>query len=132
MEIEDIIKNESQNQICLDQISELMKGDPEPDSRAGVMLNILSIAVEAFEKKRYPIGNEELKEQELKEQELWLSIQNHTCLQEGKTHTIFEPPPGYSREEVYNCITKRHPRGVIYRSDKGDADKWVSLSYPLA
>ena len=58
MRIADIIKNEEQNQICLDQISELMQGDPTPESSAGVVLNVLAIVVEAFEKKHYPIGEE--------------------------------------------------------------------------
>jgi len=59
MKIEDIIVNDDQNQICLDEISKLMDGDPEVNSREGVLLNVLATVVEAYEKKRWPIGDDE-------------------------------------------------------------------------
>ena len=55
MKIEEIIKNDDENKICLDEISRLMDGDPEKDSKEGVLLNVLATVVEAYEKKHYPI-----------------------------------------------------------------------------
>ena len=55
MKIEDIIQNDDQNQICLDEISRLMDGDPAKNSKEGVLLNVLATVVEAYEKKHFPI-----------------------------------------------------------------------------
>ena len=56
MKTEDIILNDDQNQICLNEISRLIDGDPEVNSKEGVLLNVLATVVEAYEKKHYPIG----------------------------------------------------------------------------
>lgn len=55
MKLEDIIENDDENQICLDEISRLMDCDPEKNSKEGVLLRVLALVVQAYEKKHYPI-----------------------------------------------------------------------------
>jgi len=61
LKLEEVIQNDEENQFCLDKISELMDGDPERDSKEGVLLRLLATVVEAYEKKHYPIGGDEEK-----------------------------------------------------------------------
>ena len=55
MKLEEVIKNDEENQICLDEISMLMDCNPELTSKEGVLLRVLATVVEAYEKKHYPI-----------------------------------------------------------------------------
>jgi len=59
MEIGNIILNDEENQFCLDEISKLMDCDAGVNSKEGVILRILATVVEGYEKKHYPISENE-------------------------------------------------------------------------
>lgn len=49
------IRTEEDYREALRQVSKLVDKDPEPDSRDGVRLDVLSALVEAYERKHYPV-----------------------------------------------------------------------------
>ena len=49
------IRTESEYELALAEIEKLMDLDPDPESREGERLELLSILVEAYEEQHYPI-----------------------------------------------------------------------------
>jgi len=64
VKLEDVIKNDEENQFCLEEVSRLMDGDPDINSKEGVLLRVLATVIQSFEKKHYPIGKDEETEKE--------------------------------------------------------------------
>lgn len=101
MKIEEIIRNDEENQICLDEISRLMDLDAEVDSKDGILLGVLSLVVHEYEVKHYPLDKKEKQK---------MKVNSYlTCKDCGNDQTcdiqdfIFRSPE-YNSLDDFGCI----------------------------
>ena len=94
------IRTEADHKLALREISALMESDPLLDSSEGTRLDVLSILVEAFERRHYPIDPPDPVE-----------AIKFRMDQYGLTVADLEPMIG-RRNRVYEVLKRRRPLSI--------------------